>query len=88
MPTRNVVLTEQQAAFLDGLVESGRYQDVDEAIRDGVRRLEGLEEDRRVVAAHFDQLLRESEDRTGSRPAEDVFNDLRAALHAKTKAAE
>lgn len=80
MPTRNVVLTEHQSAFLDRLVASGRYQNASEAMRDGLRRLEDLEEDRRVLSDYFDQLLKEAEDPTGSRPAEEVFDELRSKL--------
>ena len=40
MPTRNVVLTDQQEEFVAGLVARGRYQNASEAIRQGVRLLE------------------------------------------------
>ena len=40
MPTRNVVLTDHQAAFVDSLVASGRYQNASEALRSGLRLLE------------------------------------------------
>jgi antitoxin ParD1/3/4 len=40
MPTRNVVITDHQAAFLDSLVAEGRYQTVSEAMREGLRILE------------------------------------------------
>ena len=40
MGTRNVVLTDQQDAFLQALVASGRYQNVSEALRAGLRLLE------------------------------------------------
>lgn len=40
MPTRNVVLTDQQEAFLGGLVADGRYQNASEVLRDGLRLLE------------------------------------------------
>lgn len=40
MVTRNVVLTEQQSAFVDGLVNSGRFQNASEALRAGLRLLE------------------------------------------------
>ena len=33
MPTRNVVLTDHQAAFVDSLVASGRYQNASEVLR-------------------------------------------------------
>lgn len=40
MPTRNVVVTDQQSTFIDGLVTSGRYQNASEAFRAGLRMLE------------------------------------------------
>ena len=40
MPTRNIVLTDHQAAFVNRLVESGRYQNASEALRAGLRLLE------------------------------------------------
>ena len=43
MPTRNVVLTDQQADLVEGLVRSGRYQNASEVLRDGLRLLERRE---------------------------------------------
>ncbi len=43
MPTRNVVLTDQQAELVEKLVQSGRYQNASEVIRDGLRFLQRLE---------------------------------------------
>lgn len=37
MPTRNVVLTERQAQLVEVLVQSGRYQNASEVLRDGLR---------------------------------------------------
>jgi antitoxin ParD1/3/4 len=37
MPTRNIVLTDQQAAMIERLVQSGRYQDANDVLRDGLR---------------------------------------------------
>ena len=39
MPTRNVVLTEQQAGMIQRLVDSGQYQNASEVLRDGLRLL-------------------------------------------------
>ena len=43
MPTRNVVLTLHQAAVVEQLVSSGRYQNASEVLRDGLRLLEQRE---------------------------------------------
>lgn len=44
MPTRNVVLTEYQAEFVERLVSSGRYQNASEVLREGLRLIEREEE--------------------------------------------
>ena len=65
MPTRNVVLTERQASFVERLVESGRYQNASEVLREGLRlvetreaedkaRLKSLREAARVGAADME----------------------------------
>ncbi|MFA7384406.1 MAG: type II toxin-antitoxin system ParD family antitoxin [Desulfurivibrionaceae bacterium] len=43
MPTRNVVLTDHQAAFVEQLVTSGRYQNASEVLREGLRLVERRE---------------------------------------------
>jgi len=43
MPTRNVVLTEHQAALLEDLVACGRYQNASEVLREGLRLVEKRE---------------------------------------------
>jgi len=40
MPTRNVVLTKHQEELIETLVESGRYQNASEVLRDGLRLVE------------------------------------------------
>lgn len=52
MPTRNVVLTEHQASFVEQLVSSGRYQNASEVLREGLRMIERREaEDSMRLAA-------------------------------------
>ena len=43
MPTRNVVLTDHQAMFVEQLVASGRYQNASEVLREGLRMVERRE---------------------------------------------
>lgn len=43
MPTRNVVLTDHQHEVVERLVDSGRYQNASEVLRDGLRLLEQRE---------------------------------------------
>jgi antitoxin ParD1/3/4 len=43
MPTRNVVLTKHQEKLIEALVESGRYQNASEVLRDGLRLVEQRE---------------------------------------------
>lgn len=53
MPTRNVVLTEHQQEFVDSLVETGRYQNASEVLREGLRLIEQRE---RLEAAQLSAL--------------------------------
>jgi len=43
MATRNVVLTERQETLIEALVESGRYQNASEVLRDGLAMIERRE---------------------------------------------
>lgn len=45
MPTRNVVLTNQQHEFVETLVKSGRYQNASEVLREGLRLVERREQE-------------------------------------------
>ncbi len=52
MPTRDVVLTEQQAVMIERLVHSGRYQNASEVLRDRLRLVQQREaEDKARLAA-------------------------------------
>lgn len=48
MPTRNVVLTDHQAKLVERLVESGRYQNASEVLREGLRLVESREDEDRA----------------------------------------
>jgi antitoxin ParD1/3/4 len=43
MPTRNVVLTERQESLIEAMVQSGRYQNASEVVREGLRLVENRE---------------------------------------------
>lgn len=52
MVTRNVVLTERQERLIEALVQSGRYQNASEVLREGLRLIERREaEDAARLAA-------------------------------------
>ena len=55
MPTRNVVLTEHQAALIERLVASGRYQNASEVLRQGLRLVEREEADLASLLAKVDE---------------------------------
>jgi antitoxin ParD1/3/4 len=56
MPTRNVVLTKHQEKLIKSLVDSGRYQNASEVLREGLR----LMEQREAEEAAKLQALREA----------------------------
>jgi antitoxin ParD1/3/4 len=43
MPTRNVFLTDRQDTLIEALVQSGRYQNASEVMREGLRLVENRE---------------------------------------------
>ncbi len=61
MPTRNVVLTTQQAELVEKLVESGRYQNASEVLRDGLRLLQRRELEETVKLEALRGALDEAE---------------------------
>ncbi|MCC5980145.1 MAG: type II toxin-antitoxin system ParD family antitoxin [Oceanicaulis sp.] len=61
MVTRNVVLTDTQTAMLDGLVKSGRYQNVSEAMRAGLRLLEREEAALAALRARLEEGLSQAD---------------------------
>lgn len=53
MPTRNVVLSDHQQELVEALVQSGRYQNASEVLREGLRLIEERE---RIQAAKLKAL--------------------------------
>jgi antitoxin ParD1/3/4 len=90
MPTRNVVLTDQQEVFVGELVESGRYQNASEVLRDGLRLLEDKVQRRQAeladiqagVIVGFDQVERgEFAEGSGEEAIERAF---KRAVHKRS----
>ena len=87
MPTRNVVLTDHQEKLIAKLVESGRYQNASEVLRDGLR----LMEQREAVDAAKLEALRDAA-RVGFAAIDrgefkefESFDDLRDYLNVLSK---
>ncbi len=57
MPTRNVVLTDHQASFLEELVNSGRYQNASEVLREGLRLVERREQEDALRLQHLREAV-------------------------------
>lgn len=58
MPTRNVVLTDHQATFVEQLVASGRYQNASEVLREGLRMIERRESEESARLAALQEAAR------------------------------
>jgi antitoxin ParD1/3/4 len=54
MPTRNVVLTDSQAKFVEQMVASGHYQNASEVLREGLRLIQAREAEQaaKLAALH------------------------------------
>lgn len=57
MPTRNVVLTEHQTHFIEELVNSGRYQNASEVLREGLRLVERREQEDELRLARLREAV-------------------------------
>jgi antitoxin ParD1/3/4 len=93
MPTRNVVLSEHQQQLVETLVQSGRYQNASEVLREGLRLIEERERLDNVKLKALKQAARQgwvdvSEGRYAD-VADDKLEDFigqlgRRAAHVKT----
>lgn len=72
MPTRNVVLSEHQHDLVEALVESGRYQNASEVLREGLRLIEQRE---RLEAAKL-KVLKEAADQGWAAIAAGDYTDV------------
>ena len=61
MPTRNVVLTEHQAGFVEHLVASGRYQNASEVLREGLRLIEQRDAEQAARLQAFRDAVQQGE---------------------------
>lgn len=72
MPTRNVVLSERQHDLVEALVQSGRYQNASEVLREGLRLIEQRE---RLEAAKL-KMLQDAADKGWADIAAGRYTDL------------
>ena len=72
MATRNVVLSQHQHRLVESLVESGRYQNASEVLREGLRLLERQEAEDAARLA----VLRDAVDEGWSQLAAGRFDDV------------
>ncbi len=94
MPTRNVVLSDHQQKLVETLVQSGRYQNASEVLREGLRLIEERERIGQAKLEALKQAARQGwADVSAGRyadVADDQLEDLigqlgrRAAQRAKT----
>lgn len=94
MPTRNVVLSDRQQQMVENLVQSGRYQNASEVLREGLRLIEERERLEEAKLKAFKQAARQgwADVATGryvdvaDEQLEDLIGQLghRAAKGAKT----
>lgn len=89
MPTKNVVLTDHQAAFVERLVGIGRYQNASEVLREGLRLVETKEaEDKLRLKALREAVRQGAADADAGRfKSFDSSSELRQHLAALTNAA-
>ncbi|MEW6251058.1 MAG: type II toxin-antitoxin system ParD family antitoxin [Planctomycetota bacterium] len=78
---RNVALTDEQNAFIERLVESGRYASASEVVRHGLRLLQRDEEARLLEKWLVSGLTAEEE--ASIRP--EVLDRVRASIGAKIR---
>lgn len=62
MPTRNVVLSEHHHHFVEELVQSGRYQNASEVLREGLRLVERQEQEQALKLEALKRAVQEGMD--------------------------
>jgi antitoxin ParD1/3/4 len=77
----NVHLTPELERFAQSCVASGRFNNVSEVVRSGLRLLQDVEERRAAFAASLEAAVAEGE-RDGFLTADEVETDVRTAIDA------
>ena len=75
MPTRNVVLSDHQQALVETLVQSGRYQNASEVLREGLRLIEERERIEEAKLKALKQAARQGWADVSARRYADVADD-------------
>ena len=57
MPTRNIVLTESQAKFVEQMVACGHYQNASEVLREGLRLVHAREAEQAAKLAALSEAV-------------------------------
>jgi len=77
----NVHLTPELERFAQGCVASGRFNNVSEVVRSGLRLLQDAEERRAAFVTSLEAAVEEGR-REGFSTTEEVEGDVRAAIEA------
>ncbi len=77
----NVHLTPELKRFAQSCVESGRFNNVSEVVRSGLRMLQEAEGRRQAFVASLEAAVEEG-DREGFSTAEEVRHEVQAAIGA------
>lgn len=80
----NVHLTPELERFAQACVEKGRYNNVSEVVRSGLRLLQEAEERRAAFVASLDEA-REEAGRKGLATLDEVGAEMRAAIEGAGK---
>ena len=75
----NVHLTPELKSFARACVEGGRYNNVSEVVRSGLRLLKEQEDRKRAFDAMIARTLKEADDK-GTRPMDDVLARADSAI--------
>lgn len=89
MPTRNVVLTDRQAKFVEKMVASGRYQNASEVMREGLRLVELQHDEHKAKLKALREAVQVGIDEieAGQGITFESFQDMRTYLERSTAAA-